>query len=353
MEDHGPAARCISFGPFEFDARSGLLRNGVSEQYLADQPLSLLTALVERPGELVTREELRQRLWPDGTFVGFDHGLNSAINRLREALNDSADTPRLIETIPRRGYRLLVPIVVARPTIPAAMADAHVDSTLDDRACTAINLDQPAEAYQATPHETSGTTKRTRRLLWWMAVTAIGVLSLGGLLWPRRGAQPAPLLANVALDVPADWRNFKNHSPAISPDSQYLAISAFHRSGRSAIWLRPLGGTTWHMLSHTENGTGPFWSPDGRSIGFFAEDKLKVLRLAEGSVRVVCDAPPGSGTFDLLERRAHRARTGRRRDRGQRRDRRIPGCQLARSRDGRRHSRPPDVAAPTGATLPM
>ena len=121
MEDQGPAARRIGFGPFEFDARSGLLRNGVSEQYLADQPLSLLTALVERPGELVTREELRQRLWPDGTFVGFDHGLNSAINRLREALNDSADTPRFIETIPRRGYRLLVPIVVARPTIPAAV----------------------------------------------------------------------------------------------------------------------------------------------------------------------------------------------------------------------------------------
>jgi DNA-binding winged helix-turn-helix (wHTH) protein len=65
MDDHGQAARCIGFGPFEFDARSGLLRNGVSEQYLADQPLSLLTALVERPGELVTREELRQRLWPD------------------------------------------------------------------------------------------------------------------------------------------------------------------------------------------------------------------------------------------------------------------------------------------------
>ena len=195
MEDHGPAARRIGFGPFEFDARSGLLRNGVSDQYLADQPRSLLTALVERPGELVTREELRQRLWPDGTFVGFDHGLNSAINRLREALNDSADTPRFIETIPRRGYRLLVPIEVARPTLaPAVPTDAPVESTPDDRACTAIDLDLPAEAYQATPHETSGTTKRTRRLQWWMAVTAIGVLSLGGLLMAaaRRSARTAP-----------------------------------------------------------------------------------------------------------------------------------------------------------------
>jgi DNA-binding winged helix-turn-helix (wHTH) protein len=73
MEDQAPTPGCIGFGPFEFDARSGLLRKGVSEQYLADQPLLLLTALLERPGELVTREELRQRLWPDGTFVGFDH----------------------------------------------------------------------------------------------------------------------------------------------------------------------------------------------------------------------------------------------------------------------------------------
>ena len=165
MEDQAPTPGCIGFGPFEFDARSGLLRNGVSEQYLADQPLSLLTALVERPGELVTREELRQRLWPDGTFVGFDHGLNSAINRLREALNDSADTPRFIETIPRRGYRLLVPIEVARPTFPPRCGEAPVESTLDDRARTAIDLDQPAEAGLATPNEAPGTSKRTRRLL--------------------------------------------------------------------------------------------------------------------------------------------------------------------------------------------
>ena len=96
--------------PFELDPRSGQLRHGEARHHLSDQPLAILKALAERPGELVTREELRRRLWPDGTFVGFDHGLNSAINRLREVLNDSAESPRFIETIPRRGYRLLVPI---------------------------------------------------------------------------------------------------------------------------------------------------------------------------------------------------------------------------------------------------
>ena len=128
MQD-SPAPGCIRFGPFELDARSGELRNGDTRQLLADQPLAILKALIERPGELVGRDELRQRLWPDGTFVGFDHGLNSAINRLREALHDSAESPRFIETIPRRGYRLLVPIRVIGPTVPSLTQDAPLASS--------------------------------------------------------------------------------------------------------------------------------------------------------------------------------------------------------------------------------
>src|SRR5262245_39358790 len=116
-----PAHGWIRFGPFALDPRSGHLRNGDGEQCLSDQPLALLNALLERPGELVAREELVRRLWPQGTFVDFDHGLNSAISRLREALDDSANVPRFIETIPRRGYRLLVPVesvLMGREPVP-------------------------------------------------------------------------------------------------------------------------------------------------------------------------------------------------------------------------------------------
>jgi DNA-binding winged helix-turn-helix (wHTH) protein len=297
MEDQSRESGCIAFGPFELDPRSGLLRNGVSRQYLADQPLAVLNALVERAGELVTREELRQRLWPDGTFVGFDHGLNSAVNRLREALNDSAETPRFIETIPRRGYRLLVPIDVEAPTGAAAVADAPAKSTSDAQAGTATDPNRAEETGPTAANEGADQRKRTGWYLPWVLSAAISGLSLAGLLWQWRDAPPAPLLANVAIDLPVGWEIIHNLAPAISPDSQYIAISASHRSGRSAIWLRPLAGTTWRMLNHTENGSEPFWAPDGRTIGFFAEGKLKVLRLAEGSVRVVCDAPPGSGTW--------------------------------------------------------
>jgi DNA-binding winged helix-turn-helix (wHTH) protein len=95
------------FGPFEVDSNSGeLLKNG-SRVKLQDQPYLLLIALLENPGEVVSREELRNRLWQDDTFVDFENGLRVAVRKLREALGDDAGNPRYVETIPRRGYRFL------------------------------------------------------------------------------------------------------------------------------------------------------------------------------------------------------------------------------------------------------
>jgi DNA-binding winged helix-turn-helix (wHTH) protein len=97
----------IRFGVFEVDLRSGeLLKNGRAIK-IQGQPIQVLGMLLEQPGQVVGREELQQRLWPKDTFVDFDHGLNAAIQRMREALNDSADSPRYIETLPRRGYRFI------------------------------------------------------------------------------------------------------------------------------------------------------------------------------------------------------------------------------------------------------
>src|SRR5262245_40859950 len=103
MQAAKPSPGSVRFVPFELDIRPGGPRANANPRGLAAHPLALLQALVERPGELVTREELRQRLWPDGTFVDFDHGLNSAVNRLREALGDTANQPQFVETVPRRG----------------------------------------------------------------------------------------------------------------------------------------------------------------------------------------------------------------------------------------------------------
>jgi TolB-like protein/DNA-binding winged helix-turn-helix (wHTH) protein len=103
-------SRIVRFGTFEADLTARELRKSGLRIKLQGQPFEILVMLLERPGELVTREDLQQRLWPTDTFVDFDHGVNAAINRLREALGDSADSPRFVETIPRRGYRFVAPV---------------------------------------------------------------------------------------------------------------------------------------------------------------------------------------------------------------------------------------------------
>src|SRR5436190_19117106 len=98
------------FGTFEVDLRARELRKGGVRLRLQEQPFEILAMMLDRPGELVTREELRQRLWPAGTFVDFEHSLNAAVKRLRAALGDEADNPRFVETLHRRGYRFIAPV---------------------------------------------------------------------------------------------------------------------------------------------------------------------------------------------------------------------------------------------------
>jgi DNA-binding winged helix-turn-helix (wHTH) protein len=98
------------FGVFEVDVHAGELRQQGIKINLQEQPFQVLALLLECPGEVVTREELQRRLWSDDTFVDFDRSLNKAINRLREALEDAADSPRFIETLPKRGYRFIAPV---------------------------------------------------------------------------------------------------------------------------------------------------------------------------------------------------------------------------------------------------
>src|SRR3979490_2950499 len=102
-----PAARVLRFDIFELDLRAGELRKRGVKLRLQGQPIQLLAILLQSAGNLVTREELRTQLWPADTFVDFDHSLHNAVGRIREALGDSAETPRYIETLPRRGYRFI------------------------------------------------------------------------------------------------------------------------------------------------------------------------------------------------------------------------------------------------------
>jgi TolB-like protein/DNA-binding winged helix-turn-helix (wHTH) protein/Tfp pilus assembly protein PilF len=184
--------RLVRFGVFELDRRSGELRKDGVRVRLQEQPLRVLDALLAEPGQPVTREALRQRLWPDDTFVDFDNGLNRAINRLRAALGDEADNPRFIETLERRGYRFIAPVAA---------------------------MDTPAPPGRPATPETTARTEPGRRRVAWLA-SAVSAAALAALLIAfapalRRRANPAdhaPIrslavlpLANLTGDPAQDY----------------------------------------------------------------------------------------------------------------------------------------------------
>jgi len=168
MEEAAKSVRTVRFGSFEVDLRAGELLKHGRRTRLQNQPLQILAMLLEHPGEVVTREELRQKLWPSDTFVDFDHGLNNAINRLREVLGDSAENARFIETLPRRGYRFIAAIESVPPDLPADPV-----------------VGQPPSSSPATIPEQSLTGSPWTRLLkpapLSMAAVLLLVLVLGGL----------------------------------------------------------------------------------------------------------------------------------------------------------------------------
>jgi len=140
MSDPQPARR-YRFGVFEVDAATGELRRQGIRVKLNAQPFQVLLMLLERPGELLTRDEISRELWTDGTFVDYEHGLNSAVNRIREALGDTASNPRFVETMARRGYRFVAPVErigfhpfvspPAEPPPPASGQDSPVSTTTE------------------------------------------------------------------------------------------------------------------------------------------------------------------------------------------------------------------------------
>lgn len=250
----------IRFGSYQLNLASGELHKNGRRIRLAEQPFQILRLLLERPGEVVTREELHQRLWADDTFVDFETGLNSAVKKLRDTLGDSAEKPHFIETLPRRGYRFIHPI------------------------------DHQAPQNRVQAAETPPTPLiRRRAMVYW--VSAALVLFSVAKIWTSRQSEGTgvPPLVRFALTVPASVGPAFWDAPklAFSPDGSSLA---YVQPDRGALFVRPLDKLEGEPLAGGADASAPFFSPDGRMIGFFTSGKLLKLSVHGGVPTPVCDS---------------------------------------------------------------
>src|SRR5579863_2840812 len=172
--------RPIRFGVFEVDQHSGELRKQGLRIKLREQPFQILLLLLAHPGELVSREELQKQLWPADTFVDFDRGLNKGVNHLRDALGDSAESPRFIETLPKRGYRFIAPLDGGR-------SNGHVVEPVAETPHAPAEQTEPL-AHAQPPRAPEATHRSRLRLpagLPWMIAGLSSVVAVisGALLW--------------------------------------------------------------------------------------------------------------------------------------------------------------------------
>jgi eukaryotic-like serine/threonine-protein kinase len=266
------------FGQFEIDLATGELRKNGLRMHIQEQSLLILGALLERPGELVAREELRDRLWPSDTFVDFERSLNAAVAKLRQVLSDSAEQPRYVETVARRGYRFVAP-VEASPPQPEP-AELRSDSIAGE-----------SDGPIAPP--------KPKRWIWPAAALVLLVLVSTGvylLKWKRLvfGKTDA---VSFAISPPQGTR-FHAMS-AVSPDGRKLAFITIDSSGKRTLWVRTLASETALRLDNTDGAVAPFFSPNSQDIGFFAEGKLKRIPASGGSPQAICDqTQPKGGTWN-------------------------------------------------------
>jgi TolB-like protein/DNA-binding winged helix-turn-helix (wHTH) protein len=209
MEPAAPSSRLIRFGVFELDLRSAELQKRGRKIRLEGQPIRILICLLENHGELVTREELHRKLWPADTFVNFEDGLNAAVKRLRQALNDSADNPRFIETLPRRGYRFIAPVqAIAVQQDPVTDFPA-TGRPPDGDAPPAEDHDPVDVPEKVEPYAPGAWTRAWK----WSAVALLVALGIVA-VWMRSGARYRPSgirslavlpLENLSGDVSQDY----------------------------------------------------------------------------------------------------------------------------------------------------
>ena len=257
----------LRFGLFEADLASGELYKHGRLIHVQEKPFRILAMLLERPGEVVSREEVQKKLWPDGTFVDFDESLDTALKKLRQALGDSPQNPIFVETIPRRGYRFIAPVNakgLATPQLPGLSEEAQTNAT-------------PATLHPAdntvSPERIKAPPARTAVLLRYaLGVTVILLAFMAFRLYKR--APYGGALDPQKLQITRLTENGMVSGVAISPDGHFVAY-AKHDGEKEGLWIRQVATQSDVQIvpSDTNGFHGLTFSPDSNYIYFVRSDK--------------------------------------------------------------------------------
>lgn len=262
------------FGPFELDAENGELRKHGLRLRIQNQPFQVLRTLVERADQVVAREDLRQAVWENDTFVDFEHGLNAAINKLRRALGDSAESPRYIETVAGRGYRFIGAVKEHHTPVP-----------------NPNGMVSPLDGFSQKTLQRATSSLKT-----WIALAAVGIAfgiwGLVTLLTTRHDRSMRPVVEFVIPPPPGTiFAPPISRQPfAISPDGTRLAFTATGLNGTN-VWVRNLASLDMRPVPGTEGAWVVFWSLDSRSIFYSVKRTLRQANLETGSTRSVATLP--------------------------------------------------------------
>jgi Tol biopolymer transport system component/DNA-binding winged helix-turn-helix (wHTH) protein len=306
----------VAFGHFEADLRTEELRKRGLPVRLSAQSFQVLRLLLLRPGELVSRQELQKALWPNDSFGDFEHGLNATVNRLRDALGDSAENPRFIETLPRRGYRFIASIepreeTSARPmTLQQALTPEVASSPQDPTAPKSHRAATSSAALTPVPPLTGSALRR-----WLVVGSGICLLLLVGVgLFPKLKRDLAPSFAGDTVSaleaVPLTSLVGNEWEPTLSPDGSQVAFTwdQGRTDGSANLFLKIVGAERVQQLTHGLDGyLQPAWSPDGRTVAFAhvpnsnkGESGIFTIPALGGPLRKIADGHLGSGTYPSI-----------------------------------------------------